>query len=402
MIVSIALMSGLLLALCPWSIKAAARYGIYLPFLSRPTMYGVLQPQQQHEQSSLHAGLKVRTLEMGWNHYEPQDGVWSTTYIAEQRKILNRMRSAGFVVILDLGLQYTPNWLLELPNSRFVNQYGDPYQDNRAVNAVFNQQLRDHQSEYVRHVFASLGTDFFAVRMGWGINNEMMYPPATYNGRANSYWAFDPIAQGQVPGLPPGMSPAPQPGWRPGTPSGDTTDAAAFINWYLASLKHYHDWQLATVRAVYPGRLMMLYPSWGVRPGEIEAAVASNLSGQTSPEINGEVQRGLDFARLIEDTDDPLLVVYTTWLEAYDAEDDGSDPREWTPVHYLASLAADHPLKLAVWGENSGRNSPSEMAWTISQVQKYRLEGMLWAFEEDLYGGKYANLAEFIALTDNR
>src|SRR5690606_18425367 len=122
---------------------------------------------------------------------------------------------------------------------------------------------------------------------------------ASFAGKANCYWAFDPFAQGKKPGLPAGMTPCPVPGWKPGDASPDHASARAFIHWYLDSLKHYHDWQITTVRKHYAGPLMMLYPSWGIRPGQLDAAIAADLAGTTPAEKNGELQRGFDFARFI-------------------------------------------------------------------------------------------------------
>jgi hypothetical protein len=395
------LCAALLAVILPVAARSAERHQVFLPLMKKPSVYGVLQPKAAYEQSSLQAGLTLRTLEIGWRTYEPRDGVFNQAYIDEQRATLARMRAAGFQVVLDLGVQYPPDWVLARPNSRFVNQHGEAFaggQGINGVNAVFNQELRDLQARYARRVFADLGVDFYAVRLGWGYFNELKYPPAEYNGRANLYWAFDPIAQGRAPGLPPGMRPAPRPGWQPGTPSADHADAAAFVAWYLGSLEQYHDWQLATVRASYPGRLMMLYPSWGLRPGQVEAAVAGDLGGTTPAEVNGELQRGLDFARLVEGTRDPLLVLYTTWLDAPDEGDGGDDPARWSPARYLSALARAHPLNLGVWGENSGRNSERDMARCLRQVQANGLQGMFWAFEPDLYGDQYASLQSFVRL----
>ena len=57
----------------------------------------------------------------------------------------------------------------------------------------------------------------------------------------------------------------------------------------------------------------MMYPSWGIRPGQIDAAVADQLAGKTSAEVNGELPRGFDFARFIHGITDPDVIVYCTW-----------------------------------------------------------------------------------------
>jgi hypothetical protein len=363
--------------------------------------YGVLQSQSQYYASDWKAGIRVRALEIGWDLYEPQDGVWNPNYIQQKKAEYQQMIDSGFQVVLDFGMQYPPSWIFQYPNSRFVNQYGDAYIGRPAengVNAVFNQVMRDRQARYVRQVLADLGANFYAVRLGWGYFGELNYPAATYNGHTNSYWAYDAISQGQAAGLPAGMRPSPVRGWTPGTPSANHADAAAFINWYLDSMKNYHDWQIATVRSVYPGKLMMLYPSWGIRPGQLDAAIAVDLKGSTSPEINGEVQRGFDYARYVGGIADSNVVVYGTWLNASNSGDSSSDPVQWSPIHYLAWLAANNPYHLGVWGENAGRNSYTDMQRCFQQVQAYGLGGIMWAFEPDLYSNQFATIDQYAAL----
>src|SRR5690348_11901678 len=45
------------------------------PFVKR--IYGVLQAKPQYLASDWQSGQRARTLELGWDYYEPQDGVWS-------------------------------------------------------------------------------------------------------------------------------------------------------------------------------------------------------------------------------------------------------------------------------------------------------------------------------------
>lgn len=371
---------------------------LYLPLTTTEPLYGVLQPRQEYQANAQQAGLKIRTLEIGWNLYEPRESDWSVTYIGEQRTLLARLREAGFLVVLDLGLQNPPDWIWGYSNSQFINQYGTRFQGGLGVNglnAIFNQAIRDRQARYIQRVFADLGTSFYAVRLGGGPNNELMYPPPTYKTNLNSYWAYDDIAQGRTPGLPPGMRPAPLRDWIPGSPSALHSEAAEFVNWYIESLKNFQDWQIASVRAVYPGKLMVLYPSWGIRPGELAAAITSDLSGITSPELNGEIQRGLDIARFVAGITDRNVILYTTWLDAPDDHDLTSNIDEWTPAHYLAWLASTHSPSLTVWGENARPGSEALMERCISQVRRHRLGGMLWAFEPDLYSGNYASIQQY-------
>lgn len=367
-------------------------------------LYGVVQSDPQRVLSDRQAGIGARTLDLAWDAYETADGVWNEAYLEAKRREYGAAVAAGFEVVLDLGLQYPPAWLLEQPDSRFIDQHGTPFVSEEPgssqINAVFNQRMRDYQARYVRQVFAGLGAQPFAVRLGWGWYGEFGYPP-TADG-ANSYWAFDAAAQGAAPGLPAGMQPSPVPGWRPLPPGTPPTpelqeDARRFLEWYLDSLTHYHGWQIALMREMYGGRLFMLYPSFGVRPGQLEAAVQGGLAGQTAPELNAEIQRGFDFARFVADIRDPLVAPYTTWLDAdgWFVNDLVANPKYWSPVHYLSELARAHPLELELWGENTGNNSLEALYTCFVRVRQFGLRGMFWAFNGDLYEGGEVSVDDY-------
>ena len=59
---------------------------------------------------------------------------------------------------------------------------------------------------------------------------------------------------------PSGITVNPVPSWKPGAPSKNHTSARVFLNWYMNSLKNYHDWQIKTTRLYHSGRINMLYP----------------------------------------------------------------------------------------------------------------------------------------------
>ena len=368
---------------------------------SMTNLYGALQDDPARWAQERAAGLGVIVLEAGWNRYEPRPDTFDAGYVSQLKQRLANARAAGFRVILSPGWQYPPAWIFDLPHSRYVNQYGDAFADPApgmaGFNAVFNQSVRAQQEKYLRRLFADLGTDFLALRLGGGWYNELNYPPPRFHDHANCYWAFDDLAQGLAAGLPAGVLPCPIQGWKPGTPAtaGGDQRASHFLNWYLDALKNYHDWQIATARTCYDGPLAMLYPSWGIRPGQIDAAIADQLAGQTTAEINGEVPRGFDFARVIRGITDPKVIVYCTWVDAHTGNDLDPDPAHWEPVHYLASLARENPLHLAVWGENTGGNTAAEMRFSFEQVRRYHLAGLMWAFDRQLYDGRHATLKQF-------
>lgn len=365
-------------------------------------LYGTLQSQEQNLDRDYAAGVRVTTLEVAWGQYEPTSGSFDQHYLATLKTQLARNREKGMKVVLDLGLQYAPDWLLNVPNGRYVNQYGDSYVDTtlgkNIANLVFNQQQRDLSETYIKQVLNDFGANnFYAVRLGGGWFGELQYPQAIWNGKSNAYWGFDALAQGQTPGLANGIPVNPVPGWIPGAPTVGHAQAAAFLNWYTASLNNFQNWQIATVRKNYSGNLLMLYPAWGIRNGQAKLAINDNLNGQTSAEQNGEIQRGSDYATFIAGITDPGIVVYTTWINANYGSDISPNPVDWRPVHWLAALASSNALHLRVWGENGGRNSRSEMAFSFAQAKKYGLMGLVWAFEPDLYSGRYATIDQYKA-----
>lgn len=358
---------------------------------AQDVLFGTVQSDPAHAERNREAGIRIATLEVSWDRAEPKQNQFDEAYLKERKARLGAFRQHGMQVALDLGLQYPPAWVFGLPNSRYVNQFGKAYVGDRpgatGANAVFNQQIRDRQAAYVARVLRELGHSVDIVRLGWCYYGELHYPSHRFDGQINCYWAFDDLAQGKAQGLPPTLTPCPVPGWKPGTKTDDHHAASRFIDWYLACLQNYHDWQIGTVREHYQGRLAMLYPSWGIRPGWIENAVMHDLDGSTPPEENGEIQRGYDFARLIRGVRDPKLIVYCTWIDSDPTfGDDASDnPARWSPVHYLSDLATRHPLKLAAMAENTGPGTPKALALSLQRARRYKLSALIWAFEPNLY-----------------
>jgi hypothetical protein len=334
------------------------------------------------------AGVRIKTFNLSWKKVYPANGVLDSSYLERKRRELSQLYESGFDVILLLGYHDVPGWVHEeYADSYYINQYGDRYEDvdNAGdANLVYNPVLQKLTAGYIQTIFSYFGTNFVAVRIGGGRYGELTYPPAKYANRTNCYWAFDQNA----------IAKSPVPNWRPGDPS-PQVEAAKFLDTYLNSLVAYQNWQIATVRRSYAGSIMVLYPSWGMRPGDEDAAIRGNLSGSTSPEKNGEVQRGFDFARQVMAINDPNVIITTTWLDADASADNGSDLRYWSPVKYLAYLANRHPLSLPLFGENTGKGTRAEMDLSASQMERYHLVGMAWYNEIELFSGQYANLEDY-------
>ncbi|MFH1496465.1 MAG: hypothetical protein ABII82_01450 [Verrucomicrobiota bacterium] len=367
---------------------------------AKPVHLGVLQPEPARAAELKAAGVSLVVLSVSWDRFQPAPDRIDSAYVASLRAEAAAYRAAGLRVVLGLGIQYPPDWLRAQPHARFVNQHGDAYIDRASgknvVNFVFNSLLRERQHDYLAGIFQHLGADWSGVRLGGGWYGEVNYPAAEFAGKANCYWAFDPIAQGQEPGLPAGIPPCPVPGWKPGQTSPDNTSARRFAEWYLDSLKNYHDWQITTARRYYNGPLMMLYPSWGIRPGQLDAAIAADLDGTTPPEKNGEIQRGFDFARFIGGIRDPRVWVQCTWLDSNPdwSDDTSADPVRWSPPKYLASLARRHNPPLYVSAENTGGGGVPALKLSAQRVDELDITALFWAFGPDLFDGRPPELKD--------
>jgi hypothetical protein len=277
------------------------------------------------------AGVTELLVEVEWRRAEPVPGQFDNEYLDSVSREIADLRSRGFRTALNMGIHDAPDWLLERPGARYVDQSGSVYTDRPVPDLVFATQYRPLAESYAVRLLRRLGTDFSLIRVGGGPLGELSFPYKVDRNAADrfSYWGFGPAAATN-----------PVPGWRPGMPS-PNGEAATFLTWYLDSLVDYQNWQVAVLRtAGYRGDVAVLYPSYGLRPGDAERGVAADLDGTTSAEV-------YDFARQIRGLDDPRTVVYGTW---------GENARV---VDYLAGLAS--ATGHAVMAENSGAEPQAQI-----------------------------------------
>lgn len=362
--------------------------------------FGALQNATFHLEQNYEAGMRIAVLELNWDKYYPAEGLKDNNYVASVKNLIQTYKGYGYDIMLDFGLQYSPQWLLNYENSRFKNQYGDYFSGGpgeNIVNPVFNKIMRQKQEEYVKEVFADLGTDFACAKIGWLRYGELGYPLTSFNGNSNAYWCYDNIAQSGGENLPEGITACPVPGWLPGQTSDNHDDARNFYNWYVGALTNFQNWMIATTRKYYQGQLCLLYPSWGTRPGAVNAAINVDLNGSTSPEINGEIQRAHDFETLVEAIPDSNVMVYCTWIDSDEAwsNDASGNSANWSPVHWLSHLAKKHSPVLDVGGENSGGSDLKKLDLTFRRMKAFDLKLLMWAFDFELYGGVYAGIADY-------
>ncbi|GAB7191082.1 hypothetical protein NUM3379_17890 [Kineococcus sp. NUM-3379] len=328
---------------------------------------GMIGPYEPGQPASLRAGGVRRALvELAWSSAQPRAGQWDWSYVDGVAQHAGRLREAGLTVALNTGTMDAPGWLLSRPGARFVDQDGRTYARFPVPNLVFGRQHRDVAEEYLQGLMARLGSGFDLVRTGGGPFGELSYPWARdRQGRyENAYWAFDAGAarENPVPGFVPGAG-------------GVDERAAAFLDWYLDALVEFQNWQVAAVRgAGHRGDVAVLYPSYGMRPGDFEAAVATGLDGSSSPEVNGEVQRGYDFRRQIAALADERAVVYGTW---------GENP---AVVAHLAELARSRGLR--VMAETSGGNDVRSLRTGLRAAADNALSAYYLVRAPQFFGGE--------------
>lgn len=188
-------------------------------------LFGVINNDGHHYAEEWQNGVRATTFEFQWGFYEPQEGVFDDSYIQHMKDILSALKAQGWFVQMIPGIQYTPQWVYDnYPDMYYVNQYGERYDPDpntqgsfRTINAPFNPQARQLIAAYLDRIFQDFdqsdpSMQFDSVRVGGGVQGELRYPPAEWNGHSNSYWAFDSQAQD------PSVSAIPDQvvGWRPG------------------------------------------------------------------------------------------------------------------------------------------------------------------------------------------
>jgi hypothetical protein len=181
-------------------------------------LFGVISDQGQHDVDMWARGVRATTLELHWKLYEPQPGVYDLGYIHAKQERLVQLKAQGWYVQLVPGYQYVPEWVFtNYPNMHYVNQYGERYEPTRnsfrVINAPFNPEARALIAGYIARVFQDFpASNFDSVRVGGSVQGELRYPPQSWNGHNNSYWAFDAHAQNaQESAIPQEVV-----GWRPG------------------------------------------------------------------------------------------------------------------------------------------------------------------------------------------
>jgi hypothetical protein len=374
--------------------------------LSSRFQFGTLLTDSSNVAAEYAAGVRVVHLELGWDQYEPQDGVFNTAYAASMKAKLQAFKQAGMQVVLGAGLQYPPAWVYSYPNSRYVNQYGVAA---GPINLTFNSALRGKATAYLNRIAQDLGPQSFsAVRIGSGGSVETLYPDESDGTHNNSFWAYDANAQAS----------SPFPGWKPGdtTYQGQpfsTASVQQWYAWYVQSLTDGVNWQIATYKAAgFTGDMQVLLPGQGVRPSDYTKAVNGYLAG--AGDDNKTVGRGAVWNKVVDGLSDrQRVVLYVSsladgsgWNDSCQASDASvsltdSQIYNWSAARWVAYNANRYGL--AKNGENPGRGDTNGYGKTMlqaaaNQMQSCGFQGFLWAHDSNLYDGSGVSLADYQAV----
>jgi hypothetical protein len=371
-------------------------------------------------------------IELNWDRYQPAPQQFDAAYAEQFRQRIAACRQAGLDVVLGLGLQYPPPWVLELSSGRFVDQLGSRSRLGEA-NVVFSQEVRAAAEGYFRRIATDVDLrEVTAVRIGTNRTGELGYPGPIDGDDEGShdYWGFDAAAQTGA-GLADGMTMTPMPGWVPGDPTWrdrpvTTEGTTSWFRWYADSLIGSLSWQVGVLRDTgFGGEFHVPTPGRGVLPADLDLALSSHLDGRGDPD--GNLERGHDYPnqfRIIAEMDARLrgasppsrVLVDFTGLDDITAvraragggaqdtchPDDTTDlftrpgveawsNQRWTLAvarsFGLASIGENPgpPASAFTGGENDSDQVSDQLRRGIGYAHDCGLERFLFAFEDELF-----------------
>ncbi len=376
-----------------------------------PYWYGTLQTDPDRARTEYEHGIRVAHLQIDWGRFEPEQGVYDEEYAAEVRDRLDVFRDAGLRVEAGLGLNHPPSWLPDaFPESVFENQFGE--RSTETPNMVFSEPVRGQIADYVRAVDRLIGLEnFWAVRVGVNENNEFAYPPPrSERGGPGEFWAYDRHAQES----------SPYPGWRPGertyrgkpfTPE----QVERWYAWYAGALAGAVNWQLGLYTSLgYTGALKILVPGAGFYPSDLRAAVDARLVGSPSIRLVGRAAGFFLTLPRVEHRETVRIVTTALVDGTGDPDDNGCTPadartdvsapddavvRDWSSARWVVAVARSAGFT-RLTGESAGPQvspyRPGVTETAYRQMSSCGLEGMMWAFDWQLYDGTPgSSLAEY-------
>jgi hypothetical protein len=387
----------------------------------RDYAFGTLQTMAEKARLERSKGIEVAHLQIFWDRYETREGHFSSRYRDGVRRSLKRLQRAGSLVEVSLGLHHAPGWLFrKYPEAAYVDQDGNRLTD--APNMVFSRTVREKAQRYVDRVARDIGLDnFWAIRVGVSGTGEFGYPSGPED---NAYWAFDANAQSPSPaGRPAGTPANPFPGWRPGQRDyhgSRFTEARVrlWYDWYLRALSGAVNWQIAYYRSLrYDGVLKVLVAGSGYYPRDYRRAVQRHLDASAG---NRLIALGVGFFRTLGQIRyrHHVQIVPTSLVDGTGRpRNNGCSPTDrqvdvlsppdrvhdqWSSMRWVSRIARQHGFTL-LNGESAGTQvspyHPGVMSAAARQMHTCGLQGLMWAFDSNLYDGTPgSSLADYSAV----
>lgn len=379
-------------AVAPGVASAAPRLG-----------FGTLGSQPGHAASDAAAGMMFATVTVGWNMWEPGPGQYNASWAAYLRNEISGFESHGLQVVVELGLQYTPSWVLDLPNGQLVDQNG---RQSGTPNYEWNPTVQQDMYTFVKSVVNGLAPVHpLAYRIGLSNSGEMLYA----DNSAGSWWAYgDAQATSPMPGWVPGQTT-----WK-GAPV-TRTQVDAWYSWYLFGLVNAEHAEINAIRnAGYTGHLLLVMPGDGTTPSQYTKRLAADLGDAARLDTFGTMDTGAVWwlqLRMLNSWDalgggdfvDVSSVGDSTGVGACQAGDTGlslaqADPwvSGWDDTRWLSYLARINGL--GVVGENPGGQTGAQLTAIVGLARSCGFNGFFWQSDASLYaGGTGATLADYAA-----
>jgi hypothetical protein len=385
-----------LFAALSWVPLAAASYSAAAAPPPK-TLFGTLDTQISSVGTESRAGLSVGMFELDWASLEPKPGVFSNSWMSGFQHFLWKYREEKMRVTLGLGLNDPPQWVFSLPDSSYVNQFG---QVSREADMVFSEPVRQAAEGYLKYVAAHLSLrSVWAVRLSSGGDDEMLYPAG------GTFWAFENSALNGTH-LPPTMARDPFPNWRPGTPGLSPAQIDTWVNWYIRGLDDVTAWQVHVLSGLgFTGTYQLVTPGSGTRPDVLSQVEHLNLPNDGTTGVGAVWDRY--YSMLPDKTN---VVAYVSSVADESGGDDSCQAGDdlipltspemdsWSATRWISRVAAANLLQVA--GENSGYQMPSAlnghyldrsshgmMADAIRQATSCHFQVFYWAHDVNLWDG---------------
>jgi len=360
-------------------------------------VWGTLDSQPGDAVTENKAGVTMAMFDFNWGSFETSNGKFSASYVSYMRGELASFQAAGRKITLGLGTQETPSWVFSLANSTYVDQLGDV---SAEADWVYSAAVRAAALVYFDQIAADFPlSDFWAIRLTSGGDNEMLYPGG------GTYWAFNPSALTGT-GLPAGMTKNPDPSWKPGNSGLSAAQLTTWVNWYVGGLDDVTNWQMTSLNNLgFTGYYETVTPGDGTRPDVLAQTEKANLSNDGTTGV-GAVWN-LYYAAL------PNKVNVIAYISSVADQSGGNDScttaddtlpltdtamDTWSATRWISRIAVADSLLIG--GENPGyglsssldslytdTSSTGMMASAIRQATSCNFTVFYWADDNYLWDG---------------